>query len=215
VHQLLSVFDPDADRLHGLLSLGGRLQATMHPSAPLLGTLRSRAPLELRLTKGRILHGTVLPKVLKILNVPALLKGRVDLDHDGIPFDAVSATVTVRDGLLASQDILFDSPLLKISGAGQYDMATDNLDVSLAVSPLGAYSDLIGKIPLFGRLLAGDRPGLTTALFEVKGSRSNPDVRYLPMESIVRGLTGYPRLAIDLLTNVLTLPQNTFAPDGP
>lgn len=215
VHQLLSLFDPDADRLRGLLSMTGRLQAAIHPATALVSTLQSRTPLQVRLTNGRMLRGTVLPKVLKILNVPALLQGQVDLDHEGIPFDVVSATVTVRNGVLASQDIVFDSPLMKISGAGTLDLPADELDLALAVSPFGAYSDLIGKIPLFGRLLAGDRPGLTTALFEVKGPQRNPDVRYLPIESIAKGLTGYPRLAIDLLTNVLTLPQKTFAPDGP
>ncbi len=171
--------------------------------------------MQFRLDKGRVLHGTVLPKVLKVLNLPALLKGKVDLDHDGIPFDSVSATVAVHDGVLDSRDIVFDSPLVKITGAGTLDTAADELDLALAVSPLGAYSDLIGKIPLFGTLLAGDRPGLSTALFEVKGPRTDPDVRYLPIESIAKGLTGYPRLAIDVLTNVLTLPGKLLSPDAP
>jgi hypothetical protein len=92
---------------------------------------------------------------------------------------------------------------------------TDQLDVALAVSPLGAYSDTIGSIPLFGKLLAGDRPGLTTALFEVKGQRSDPDVRYLPAESVAKGLTGYPKLAIDVLTNLVTLPQELGSPTEP
>jgi hypothetical protein len=215
VHQLISVFDPDADRLRGLLSLAGRLSATMQAGTPLLGTLHSRAPLRLRLTNGRILHGTVLPKVLKVLNVPALLKGRVDLDHDGIPFDSLGATFSVHAGLLQSDNIVFDSPLLKISGAGRYDIAADHLDVALAVSPLGAYSDIISKVPLFGHLLAGDRPGLSTALFQVTGPFQDPDVRYLPLESLATGLTGYPRLAIDVLRNVLTLPQQVLTPSSP
>jgi uncharacterized protein YhdP len=139
----------------------------------------------------------------------------VDLDRGGIPFDRVSATVTAEDGLLRSGDIVFDSPIVKISGAGTLDMAADDLDLALAVSPLGAYADLVGKIPLFGTLLAGDRPGLTTALFEVKGPRRDPDVRYLAIESIATGLTGYPRLAVDVLLNAVTLPQKLLEPLAP
>lgn len=215
VHQLISVIDPDADTLRGSLSWTGRLAATLGGTSPFLRTLRTLTPMKLRIVKGRILHGTVLPKVLKILNLPSLLKGRVDLDRDGIPFDTISATVTANGGLLASEDIVFDSPVMKVSAAGTLDMVTDELDVALAVSPLGAYSDLIGKIPLFGTLLAGDRPGLSTALFEVKGPRRDPDIRYLPIESIAKGLTGYPRLAIDVLMNTITLPHQLFTPSAP
>lgn len=215
VHQLISVIDPDADTLRGSLSWAGRLAATMGGTSPFLRTLRTLTPIKLQIVKGRILHGTVLPKVLKILNLPSLLEERVDLDRDGMPFDTLSATVTAGGGLLASEDIVLDSPVMKISAAGTLDMVTDELDVAVAVSPLGAYSDLIEKIPLFGTLLAGDRPGLTTALFEVKGPRRDPDIRYLPLESIAKGLTGYPRLAIDVLMNTIALPHKLFTPSAP
>lgn len=215
VHQLLSVFDPDAERLRGLLSLKGSLTATIHRTVPVLGTVNSRGPFNLRLIGGRVMHGTVLPKLLKMLNVPALLKERVDFDRDGIPFDTVSATVTALDGVLSSEDLLFDSPLIKVTGAGTLAMLTTDLNLALAVSPLGSYSDLIEKIPFFGRLLEGDRPGLTTALFEVTGPLNDPDVRYLPIESIAKGLTGYPRIAIDVLRNAITLPQDLLTPDTP
>lgn len=139
----------------------------------------------------------------------------MDLDHEGIPFDSLGAAVSAHAGVLTSDNLVFDSPLLKISGAGRYDMTADNLDVALAVSPLGAYTDVIGKVPLFGRLLAGDRPGLSTALFQVRGPLRDPDVQYLPLESLAKGLTGYPRLAIDVLRNVLTLPGELLAPSEP
>jgi hypothetical protein len=215
VQHLVSVFDPDADRLYGLLSLTGGVRGTIHPPIPFLTTLDSREPLQIRLTEGRILHGTVLPKVLRILNVPAVLQGQVDLDHDGIPFDRISATVNMRDGVLSSETLFFDSPLLKVAGAGTLALDVNELNLALAVSPLGAYSELVGRIPLFGRLLEGDRPGLSTALFEVTGPVHDPDVRYLPIKSIAKGLTGYPRLAIDVLRNVISLPQELITPGPP
>ena len=68
---------------------------------------------------------------------------------------------------------------------------------------------------MFGRLLEGDRPGLTTALFEVTGPLGDPDVRYLPIASITKGLTGYPRLAIDVLKNAVALPTQLMPPGAP
>jgi hypothetical protein len=215
VQRVVSLFEPKEEIVRGLLSLMGKLQGTFQEGSPFLGTLRTVDPVKVRIDHGQIVHGTVLPKVLKILNVPALLKGEVDLDRDGVPFDSIAATVAIKDGVLASEDIRLDSPIVKVSGAGTHNLMTDQLDVALAVSPLGAYSDTIGSIPLFGKLLAGDRPGLTTALFEVKGPRSDPDVRYLPAESVAKGLTGYPKLAIDVLTNLVTLPQELGSPTEP
>ncbi len=214
IHHLTALIDPDADPVRGLLAVKGALAATVGGDSSPVRTLRTLDPLRLRIDQGRVIHGTVLPKVLKILNLPALLKERVDLDRGGIPFDRVSATVTAENGLLRSDNIVFDSPIVKISGAGTLDMAADDLDLALAVSPLGAYADLVGKIPLFGTLFAGDRPGLSTALFEVKGPRRDPDIRYLPVESIAKGLTGYPRLAIDVLINTVTLPQKLLESAG-
>src|SRR4029079_3469816 len=91
------------------------------------------------------------------------------------------------------------------------DIKISGLDLALAVRPLAAYSDLIGKIPLFGTLLSGDRPGLSTALFEAKGPLRDPEVSYLPLESFGKGLTGYPRLAIDVLANTIHLPDTALA----
>ena len=215
VQRVVSLFEPNEEIVRGLVSLTGTLQGTVQDGVPFLGTLRSLDSIALRIQQGRVVHGRVLPKVLKLLNVPALLTGEVDLDRDGVPFDSFAATVAIKDGVLASEDIRFDSPIVKVSGAGTHNLLTDQLDLALAVSPLGAYSDTIGNIPLFGQLLAGDRPGLTTALFEVKGPWSDPDVRYLPVESVAKGLTGYPRLAIDVLTNLLTLPQTLTSPGSP
>lgn len=213
VHQVLSLFRED-EILTGRLSVSGRLESALEPAGSFWRRLSLLEPLTLRLEKGNVVHGSVLPRVLKILNVPALLKGKVDLDAEGLPFDEVSATVSMQEGVLASNDLVLKSPVVKVSGAGTYDAVADRLDLALAVSPLGAYSDLIGSIPLFGQLLAGDRPGLTTALFEVRGAWADPEVTYLPIESFAKGLTGFPRLAIDVLANLVALPQTLTTP-GP
>jgi len=57
-------------------------------------------------------------------------------------------------------------------------LPTENLESIIAVSPLGAYSNLLKDIPLFGSLMQGERKGFLTALFEVKGPRTKPEVTY-------------------------------------
>jgi hypothetical protein len=109
------------------------------------------------------------------------------------------------------RELLLDSPVLKVSGTGRYDLLADEFDMVLATSPLGSYSAMLKRIPLFGHLLAGDRQGFDTAVFELKGSANRPNLRYLPRESLMTGVTGTAQLAFDILVNAITLPQKAFS----
>ena len=84
---------------------------------------------------------------------------------------------------------------------------------SSSVSPFGSYSKFINTIPLFGRLFAGERAGMTTAMFSIKGAVEDPEVTYLPMKSFTAGLSGLAQLAVDVLKNTLTLPMDLLAPN--
>ncbi|HAP40462.1 MAG TPA: hypothetical protein DCQ94_12015, partial [Nitrospira sp.] len=105
--------------------------------------------------------------------------------------------------VVTAKEFLLDSPILKISGTGRYDLVADEFDMVLATSPLGSYSDMLKRIPLFGQLLAGDRQGFDTAVFELKGSGEQPDLRYLPTESLMTGVKGTAQLAFDILVNAI------------
>jgi hypothetical protein len=129
-----------------------------------------------------------------------------------MPFDKMGATFSVRDGVLFSENMVMDSPVIKITGAGKYDLTTDQVDAIMAASPLGAYSQFLKSIPLFGKLFAGERKGIDTALFEVKGSLQGPKVTYLPMKSFATGLTGLAQLAVDVLKNTILLPKELISP---
>jgi uncharacterized protein YhdP len=143
-----------------------------------------------------------------------LLQGKMDLEKDGLPFDKITAAILVRNGRVESENIVVNSPVLKITAAGNYDLPTDQLDFVVAVSPFGSYSELLKSIPLFGKLLAGERKGLATALFQVKGSIQDPDVTYLSLQSLTAGLSGLAQLAVDVLKNIVMLPKEAIAPSG-
>jgi len=178
----------------------------------ILPTLNGKV--ELVMQDGRILktEKRAIWKILSILNLPAVLQGKVDLEKEGLQYNRASATITIQNGSVKTQNIVLDSPVLKISAVGSYDMPTDQLDMIWAVSPFGSYSQFLKSIPLFGRLMAGDRKGLATALFQVKGSIDDPDVTYMPMKSFTTGLTGVAQLAFDLLKNTVMLPIDILSP---
>lgn len=197
----------------GDLSLTGSLQGTgKHPQG-VSHTLNGKA--ELLIKQGRIQRFTVISKVLSILNLPTLLAGKVDLTKDGLPFDKITGTFLIKNGQVTTEDLVVDSPVMKISAAGHYDVPTNQLDFVMAISPFGSYSQFLKNIPLFGKLFAGERKGIDTALFEVKGLLQNPEVKYLPLQSFATGLTGLAHLAFDVLKNTLLLPKELIAPEEP
>ena len=198
--------------LTGDLKLSGVLRGHGRNPHGVLPTFNGKT--ELMAQEGRILKSEkrAIWKILSILNLPSVLLGKVDLDKDGLPYNRITATVTIQNGLVKTQNLIIDSPVLKISSVGNYDMPTDQLDMIWAVSPFGSYSQFLKSIPLFGRLVAGDRKGLATAMFQVKGSIDDPQVTYMPMKSFTTGLTGVAQLAFDLLKNTVMLPIDILTP---
>jgi hypothetical protein len=142
-----------------------------------------------------------------------VLQGKVDLEKEGLPYNRITATFVALNGLFETENLIIDSPIVKITAAGSFDLPTDQIDMVWAVSPFGSYSQFLKTIPLFGRLFAGDRKGIATALFSVKGAIEDPEVTYLPMKSFATGVTGLAQLAFDILKNTVMLPIDLMTPD--
>ena len=137
---------------------------------------------------------------------PVGLLGKINILESGFPVDQLTGTFSVEDGILSTKDLALKSPVFALPATGTYDIPTDQFDAIAAVSPFGAYSSFLKSIPLFGTLIEGERQGLTTALFEVKGPRTDPRVTYLPLQSLTGGIMGIAKFPLDVLKNVLTLP---------
>lgn len=194
----------------GTLSATGTLQGDGRDPQGILHTLNGK--INLHIVQGHIQKARIVPKILVILNLPALLQGKVDLAKEGLPFDKAGATLSITNGFVTTENFLMDSPIIKITGAGSYDMPRDQLNAVVVTSPLGSYTKLLQSIPLFGKLFAGERQGFTTAFFEVKGPFKDPQVNYMPLKSFGTGVTGLAHLAFDLLKNAITLPKELIAP---
>lgn len=194
-------------RLNGTIRGHGRNPHGVYP------TLNGK--MDVLMENGRIFKSEerAIWKIISILNLPAVLQGKVDLEKEGLPFNKITATFAARNGLVETENLIVDSPIVKVTAAGNYDLPTDQLDMVWAVSPFGSYSQFLKTIPLFGRLFAGDRPGFATAIFAVKGSIEDPDVTYRPMKSFASGVTGLAQLAVDLLKNTVMLPIDLVTPD--
>ena len=195
----------------GWMTAAGRIQGEFEGSHLLPASINSRRPISILIEDGRIFNLPVLSKLLSIMNLPALLEGKIDLSKEGMPLDRLKAVFSVDDGIIKVKEFLLDSPILKISGTGRYDYIADQFDAVLVTSPLGQYSALLKSIPLFGKLFTGNRQGFDTAIFELKGPAKDPSVVYMPAESLMAGVKGTAQLAVDLLVNAITLPKEAYS----
>ena len=213
VEDVLKFLGPKAGTATGEARVTGTIR--WHGKNPhgLYPTLNGKV--DVLLENGRIFKSQerAIWKIIGILNLPAVLQGKVDLEKEGLSYNKITATVLARNGLFETENLIIDSPIVKITAAGNYDLPTDQIDMVWAVSPFGSYSQFMKTIPLFGRLFAGDRKGIATALFSVKGSIEDPEVTYLPMKSFATGLTGLAQLAFDILKNTVMLPIDLVTPD--
>lgn len=213
VEDVLKLFGPKAGIATGEARMTGTIRGHGRNPHGLYPTLNGKV--NLLVEDGRILKSQerAIWKIISILNLPAVLQGKVDLEKEGLPYNKITATILVQNGLFETENLIIDSPIVKITAAGSFDLPTDQVDMVWAVSPFGSYSQFLKTIPLFGRLFAGDRKGIATALFSVKGSIEDPDVTYLPMKSFATGVTGLAQLAFDILKNTLMLPIDLMTPD--
>lgn len=210
IDHLFSLIE-ERPRIRGWITARGGLQAEFGLDRVFHSSISSRRPISIIIERGRLIYAPVISKVLALINLPALLKGETDLTKDGIPFDRLKLVFGVEHGIINIGEFLLDSPILKISGTARYDFIDDKFDGVVVASPLGQYSDLLKSVPLFGKLFSGERHGFDTAIFEVKGSAKDPNVAYLPAESLLAGAKGTAKLAFDLLVNAITLPEEAFS----
>jgi hypothetical protein len=196
--------------LTGVLNLDGTLQGSgsdpRGPSHTLNGDIH------LVIQKGYAHKLSATAKIVSLLNLPTLLAGKMDFSDRGMPFDCISGRARIKNGIAEIKSYIMDSPLMKITAAGTYDIPTDRYDLVMAASPFGSYEEFLKAIPLFGKLFAGEREGIVTSFFEVKGPMSNPEVSAMPVKSVTSGVTGLAQLAFDMLKNAILLPTNLLSP---
>lgn len=132
-----------------------------------------------------------LGKVFSLLNVSQLLTLRLpDMASEGMPFDQLSATLVLRDGVLSSEDLFIESNAINLSLVGQIDLPRDELDLLLGVKPLRTVDQIVTRIPIAGWLLTGEEKALVTAHFQIRGPSKAPEVSAIPISSLSKQVLG-------------------------
>lgn len=202
--KMLTVLGDDRRIISGNMDIRGTVQGHGRHARGVIPTLTGKITLSLQ--DGYVRQGVILPQILSILNLPHVLRGKFSFEETGFPFESVSTTLKIQEGIFSTKDFLLRSPIMKATAVGTYDLGRDHLDGVTAVSPFGAYSETLQSIPLFGKIFSGDRKGIATAMFSMIGPLAEPHVVYMPHASLKAGLKGLAQLAFDVLENMIVAP---------
>jgi len=207
VFQSLGVKEPPVT---GMLKLDGAISGNGNDPRGTAPTLQG--DISVIVEKGYSQKLSAAAKIVRLLNLPRLLVGQGEVSEQGMPFDCISGRVVIKNGMAEVQGYRLDSPIMKMTAVGKYDIPNDNYDMVTVVTPYGSHETLLQSIPLFGKLFAGERGGFSTAFFEVKGPFTDPHVTWLPMKSVGSGITGMAKLAFDIMKNIIMLPKELISP---
>ncbi len=156
--------------------------------------------LNVKTGKGVIHRFAVLSKVFSLLNLSQYFKNRLpDMDAEGLPFDSISGNFIVKSGVAHVDNLNISSEAMRITAVGDYDIASNAVDMRAGVMPLIAIDRVLSAIPLVGHVLTGDNKSFITSYYVIKGPLENAKVTSVPVESIAVNILG-------IFERIITLP---------
>jgi uncharacterized protein YhdP len=156
-------------------------------------------------TEGSLRKFAVLSKIFSILNVSQLLKFQLpDMVSGGMPYNKISGTFELQNGVAETNDLFIDSNAMNISVIGRIDLPKERLDLTVGVKPLQTVDKIVSHIPIVGWILTGNNKSLVTAYFEAKGSWDSSQVRAIPVKSLAKGVFNIFKRVFQLPAKLIT-----------
>jgi hypothetical protein len=189
------------DLITGKFDLQGGMEAVAdlhHLKNAFVGTLEFKAG------DGRIYRLNLLAKILALLNVTELLRGKVpDVIEEGFRYDKLESHVEINNGsVLVLSDGILDAPSMKLIFEGDVDLKQQTIDLTILVAPFQTINFIIEHIPLVGGILGGS---LYAIPLRAEGELNDPKIRLLSSSKISSRL-------IDTMKRTLQIPVELIKP---
>jgi uncharacterized protein YhdP len=199
--ELLQAFQPKAEIIKGTwLAYGG---VTVRGEKPDDWLKSMSGNLTLYSQDGVIKRWSLLSKVLGLLNLYDLLRGKVDLSAEGLPYTRMGASFTAKEGIFRTDNFLIDSPAMVITGSGDINVGKNEIEADITVSPMVTVDSFIDAIPVVRKILRKKKGGFLYVSYEVKGPLDDPGVTVAFVDTI-------GGKALDIIKNIFTLPKGVF-----
>ena len=167
-----------------------------------------QGPLQATFSNGLIKQGKTLARVLEVLNVTEIVKGRLPrLGSAAFAYTTIELQGEFQGGKLLVKKLSMDGETLDVLGQGEIDLVQKTVNIELLAAPLKTVDTVVKNIPGVNYLMAGS---LVAIPVSIKGPLDDPKVRVLSASSIGSSLL---RLGERTIKSPLKLIE-TFTPKG-
>lgn len=175
-----------------------RSQGTM---TALISEMEGRIDFKAR--NGKIYQYPTLAKVLSVLSVLEIFRGRLpDLGGSGLPYNSMALRGDIRQGVFTIEKAYIGGKSIDIIAEGEVDLANRKIDVVVLVAPFSGVNWLIRHTPIIGRIMGGTLISIPT---RVSGDLANPDV--VPLSPTAVGSR-----ILKLFENIIKAPVELVTP---
>jgi len=188
------------DLMDGQFELSGRLEAQAPPQRL---TRSVNGAMELKGRQGRIYRFNLLSKVLTVVNLTEIFRGKLpDLMKDGLAYESIAIQVDIQNSTCTIKEAVIDGTTANIAGQGTIDLVTGETDMIVLVAPFKTVDALISYTPLIGDWLGGT---LISIPVKVTGPFADPTVTPLAPSAVGSSL-------MNLMKKTIKLPVQIVAP---
>jgi uncharacterized protein YhdP len=180
--------------LDGTVALSGRRGAS-----PATAGLDGEARLDAR--NGRLWKFYVLNRIFSIVNIFSI----DELFREGVLYRDLSGGFSVKNGVVGTDDMVFDSDSMRMSAVGEVDLPGLRIDGVLALHPFVTIDKIISSIPLAGWIITGEEKSMVSMYYLVEGPLNDPVTSPAPVKTIEEGVLG-------ILERLLSAPVEALSP---
>lgn len=129
--------------------------------------------------------------ILSTINITPLLNKRATRQEGiGLPFDSITANMTIEKGTGHTNDLVMEGNVVRMSAAGDFRFNDGTVKLLLGVKPFTSVDSIISHIPVAGTLLTGDQKSLVISYYDLSGPMDDPVATSVPGESVARAILG-------------------------
>ncbi len=156
---------------------------------------RMQGPLQMTFRKGIIQQNKTLSRILEVLNVTEIIKGRLpNLTSNGFSYKTMIVEGRFTNGQLAIDKYHMDGETLDLLGKGEINLEKKTVDMQLLAAPFQTANTIVKQIPGVNYLLAGS---LVSIPVSIHGPLRDPKVTILSVSAVSSSLFNLAKRTIE------------------
>ena len=165
------------------------MAANLHNQTSEAGLLRNlNGKFDFKARSGRIHRYGILAKVLALLNLTEVFKGKLpDIAKEGFAYDTITAHGKFENGKFILKQGIINGASMTVNYQGSFNMLDETLKLTVFVSPFKTIDSIVRKIPLVNNVLGGRFVSIPFAVngkwsdYTVTPLVTDPSVRHSPL----------------------------------